>query len=223
LKVFITQVVRFFNKTREFHMYVVELPPPRRYGDPHTTLLQNALQVGLTYRSMFLEPTSEFGPNAFMALQTSEFPETVSDLLCELECILQLSRGGGLYDPNNINYILGFENAGKVGTLFDTWDAARAQLLDTAHRIVAARDGKGLRSQFIDRLTHFCDETRPMNQLYVDSVMGKLQDRLALGASPRPEAPSKPVFSPAAAGRPTEITTRSGKANLPKAREEEAA
>jgi len=223
LKVFISQVVRFYNKTREFHMYVVDIPPPREYGDQHTTLLQNALQVGLTYRSMFLDPTSEFGPNAIMALQTSELPETVSELLCELEYILQSSRSAGLYNPNNINYILGYERAGEVSALFEKWDAAREQLLDVAHRILAARDGRALRGELIDRLTHFCDETRPMNRSYLEAVMRKLQDRLGLADSSRRESSSHPGFAPAAAGRSRGIGSRSGRENLPDSGQEEAA
>jgi hypothetical protein len=219
LKVFISQVVRFYNKTREFHMYVVDIPPPRQYGDQHTTLLQNALQVAVTYRSMFLDPASEFGPNAIMARQTSELPEAVSELLCELEYILQSSRSAGLYNPNNINYILGYERAKEVCPLFEKWDAAREQLLDVAHRIIAARDGRDLRRDLINRLTHFCDETRPMNQLYLEAVMRKLQDRLGLAAG----SSSHTSFAPAAAERSTGIGSRSGRKNLSDSGKKEAA
>jgi hypothetical protein len=205
LKIFISQVIRFYNKTREFHMYLVDLTPPKAYGDRQTTLLQNALQVGFNYRSMFLESGSQFGPNHIMALQASELPEAVSNLLCELEYILQFSRAAGLYDPSNILYILGDEFAPEVYGLFDKWDKQREQLLDVAQRIVAAKEGRTLRTEFIERLKAFCAETKPMNDLYMTAVMEKLQTKLGLNV-PRPLA----VVTGQPAGRLGPSTDRLG-------------
>jgi hypothetical protein len=223
LRIFISKVVRFFNRTREFHIYVVDVLPPKKYGDADTALFQNALQVGLTYRSMFLEKTSQFGPRRVMAKHPAELPELVSKLLCELEYVLQFSRNAELDQPDQILRILGDDAAERINGMFSLWDTERAQLLAIAHKIVATRNGETFRGDFITQLKRFCEKTEPLNNEYLAAVMDNLQTKLGLNLSQTPAtAPSKPGYPPPPTGRP-DPTGRGGKVSVPASREEEAA
>ena len=114
LRVFISKVVRFFDDKREFHMYVVDLTRRSDFGDRETTLLQNALRVGLTYRSMFLEKTSQFRPQLVRNVRPADLPGVVRKLSQELEYLLQFARDSELDDVSNIVAILGEENSREI-------------------------------------------------------------------------------------------------------------
>jgi hypothetical protein len=182
LRVFISKVVRFFNKAREFHVYVVDLLPATEYGDPETTLLQNALKVGLTYRSMFLEDTSQFSPAQMMATDPTQLPEKVSRMTCELEYLLQFSRDSRLDQAGNILTILGPAAAPRVGGMFEVWNTARERLLASAKKIATLTAGNALLREFLGELTEFCVSTKPLNDEYLAATLRNLHSKIAQNA-----------------------------------------
>jgi hypothetical protein len=185
LRIFISQVIAFFSGDQEFHMYVVDLMPPAEYGDPETTLFQNALKVALTYRSMFLEEASPFSPASMMATDPAQFPEKVSRMTRELEYLLQVSRDCRLDKAENILPILGVEAASRVGTMFKVWNREREGLLAIAQKIAAEKDTEELQEGFIQQLELFCSNTRPLNNEYLTAALRNLHSKIAQTA-PRP-------------------------------------
>jgi hypothetical protein len=185
LRIFISQVIRFFNGSREFHMYVVDMMPPTEYGDPETTLFQNALKVALTYRSMFLEDLSPFGPIGMMATDPAQLPAKVSRMTSELEYLLQFSRDSRLDQDVNILAILGAEAATRVRGMFRLWNTERQRLLSAAQKIAAGNDVAELQDDFLQQLELFCSNTRPLNTEYLTAALRNLHSKIAQ-AAPRP-------------------------------------
>src|SRR5262249_33054360 len=56
-RLFVSRSVVYYSGVTELHIYIVEVKS-RNYGDPTTTMLLKAIQVGLMYRSLFLEGRS---------------------------------------------------------------------------------------------------------------------------------------------------------------------
>jgi hypothetical protein len=199
LRVFISKVVRFFNDAREFHMYVVDLMRPSdlgEFGDHETTLLQSALRVGLTYRSMFLEKTSQFRPQLMRLVQPADLPEQVRKLTRELDFLLQFAREHDLEDVNNIAAILGEGNRKQINNMYRVWGREYQALMNIAQRVSTASDGsdvKFLGPSFIKQLTQFCQRTAPLNEMYVRAIILGLQDRIALRSVQREKSNVTPI------------------------------
>lgn len=187
-RVFISKIVNFYSNAHEFHMYVVELMRPRDYGDPETTLLLSALRVGLTYRFMFLENQSEFGPVLMEATQPSALPRVVTNMTSELEYILQFAQESGLQDPKNIIKILGEAASAGMKEKYKLWDTQRDQLLKSAQRVLTDnKDPEGASANFIKTLKEFCQKTKPLNDEYVSAVLSALHRMIGRQDSPIPQ------------------------------------
>jgi hypothetical protein len=178
-RVFISKVIEFYSGAHEYHIYVVELMREKEYGDSTTNLLQNALRVGLAYRSMFLEETSEFGPDLMKATEPAEFRKEVNRLTTELEYLLQLARETGLYEARSTHAILG-KNA-NMDERYALWDQERGDLMEIAHRVVTQKgEPIDLKRKFISQLTLFRGNTRRLNEEYLSAVLEKLQLKVGL-------------------------------------------
>jgi hypothetical protein len=191
-RVFISKIVDFYSNAHEFHMYVVELMRPRDYGDPETTLLLSALRVGLTYRFMFLERQSEFGPVLMEATQPSDLPRVITNLTSELEYILQFAHESGLQDPKNIIKLLGEAASPGMKEKYKLWNSQRDQLLKSAQRVLVEKGDLGRTSaDFIKTLKLFCAKTKPLNDEYVSAVLRALH--LMVGWQETPVSQSAPA------------------------------
>jgi hypothetical protein len=180
-RVFISKVIEYYSGALEYHIYVVELMREREYGDATANLFQNALRVALAYRSMFLEETSEFGPDLMMMTEPSEFPKAVAKLKGELEYILQFARETDLYESRSNHTILGKSARDDMDERYRLWEDERQALMEMAHRVLAQQEEPtSLKRKFVAQLRRFCENTRPLNEDYLVAVLERLQLKIGL-------------------------------------------
>src|SRR5262249_38787773 len=178
-RLFVGRSVVYYSGITELHIYVVEVKS-RDYGDRTTTMLLKAINVGLMYRSLFLEGSdSDFSPETIRSTLPRELPRAVSNLLQELEYVVWLSTDAGLSQARNINRLLPDPKRGELERRVDEWEKLKSDLEASALEILRAANDQKLKSAkecFEDRLATFCSATVPMNKEFLGNVLRLLED-----------------------------------------------
>ncbi|QIG50574.1 hypothetical protein G5V57_24290 [Nordella sp. HKS 07] len=178
-RIFTSRIANFYSNATEFEVYIVEILQGKDYGDPKTTLLLKAMEIGLQYRFMFLEKDqSEFSPIVFRAVTKQKMKKKVLDLLNGLNLLLQKSQQYGLNESKNIILIMK-DASSELDTLFQIWDREQTALYSAATTILNIKDvSESDKATFIRTLESFCEHTNAMNKSYTSSVLGLLQDKI---------------------------------------------
>jgi TIR domain len=185
-RLFVSRSVVYYSKVTELHIYVVEVKS-RDYGDPTTTMLLKAIQVGLMYRSLFLEgASSEFSPESVRSTLPQNLPKSVRELLQELDYILWMSTDAGLALPRNINLIYPDWARGELEKRLKQWDSLKSDLTSTGLKVLGAkREELGVvKNEFEDRLAAFCAATIPMNKEFLTNVLQLLEQIVKKNGAP---------------------------------------
>jgi hypothetical protein len=139
-RLFISRSIIYYSKRTEVHIDVVEVKQ-RDYGTPKTTMLLKAIQVGLIYRTLFLEgASSEFSPQTIRVTMPEDLPNAVRKLLQELDYVLWLSTDAGLRKPQNINLIFPDWPRGELEKRLKQWEKLKFDLTSSGYRCLARKE-----------------------------------------------------------------------------------
>ncbi len=178
----VTRRVEFHSGRTEVHIYLFELYQRAEYGDPHTSIYLNALEVACRYRSLFLEPLSQFSPKWMRQQDDNTFRNGVLRMIRELDLIHQDSLENKLNTIQGLGQIFGEDGAEDVVKVKGVWAAAEERLRNAAAKLVQCNDTSNsnfgpLRKSFDDELLNFCLETNPVNADYLKRAIKKLASR----------------------------------------------
>ena len=177
-RIFAANSVLYFSGENEIHIYVVEVKS-RDFGDRTTTMLLKATQVGLQYRFMFLEQSSEFSPASISVTMKDQLRNTVSDLIQELEYLLWMSKDAGLEQPENLLIIYGHDlKPGELDQKAALWEEKRSALYSAAYAVLGSENDLKLianKAKFITVLEGFCETTRGMNRDFTARTLQAVQ------------------------------------------------
>jgi TIR domain len=178
-RIFAANSVLYFSGENEIHIYVVEVKS-RDFGDRTTTMLLKAIQVGLQYRFMFLEQSSEFSPASIGVTLKDQLRGTVSDLIQELEYLLWMSKDAGLDQPETLLRIYGHNlEPGWLDQKAVLWEEKRAALYAAAYAVLGSDNDRDLiasKAKFIPVLEDFCEATREMNREFTSRTLRAVQE-----------------------------------------------
>jgi hypothetical protein len=168
-RIFVARSVLYYSGVNEIHIWAVEVKS-RDYGDHATTMLLKAISVGLQYRFMFLERSSEFSPAAFNVTMLDSLREKISDLIQELDFLLWTSKDAGLSESESLLKIYGHTlQPGELDRRSALWEQNKTELYSAAYAVLGACNNQELvskKTEFIEVLTTFCQSTREMNRDY---------------------------------------------------------
>lgn len=176
-RMFVSRRARYLDDTDEVHIYVIEMKQ-HDFVDPTTTMLLNALSIGLHYRHMFLEPTSPYSPQNLVFARPEDLKDSLQTMRKQLDLLLWRSKAAGLRDSANIALIFGdkldFDTFVQRNR---TWQEVSEKLTVAVNDVMAA-DGRRFAQRhrgFIDVLEEFCESTREMNRDFTVQVFAALQ------------------------------------------------
>jgi hypothetical protein len=150
-------------------------------GDSETTILLKAMEVGLGYRFMFLEQTSDFSPAVFRATSLAAFKERTLKMLIGINLLLQISEQYGLNEARTILDILGVEASSEVDDMYKTWNREKALLYAAAKELLKLNVVTNAdKDKFIGAVSSFGEHTNTMNLNYTTAVLGLLQERIEM-------------------------------------------
>ena len=175
-RIFVSKYIQYYSNEEEYQFYIVEMLRLKDYGDKQTTKYLKALEVGLGYRFMFLEETSEFSPIVFKTEELGKFADRVSEMIDALNFLLLIQDQYELNESKTIIDIFGTGISDNVDTLRDAWEKDKSKLYLEANSLVA----KDLityedKRRFVETVTEFCEHNLKGNATYVEAVLEKFR------------------------------------------------
>lgn len=196
-RLFVSLVRTYYSEQQEVHIYIVEVAPPNEYGNTLTTKLAKAVDLGLRYRSLFLEDKSPFSPQTIALLFSEDKLRTaVKDMWRELQHLLTAMKQADLDDPELLIAIYGHDGHEDLDELARVWLQAEASLSSLTHEVIAAPDDKimAMKPKIRAALSDFCNKTEQLNREYTAKALLALEGTITLNVS-RPAAPPVAVVS----------------------------
>ena len=191
-RLFVSLVRTYYSEQQEVHIYIVEVAPPNQYGDTLTTKLARAVDLGLRYRSLFLEDKSPFSPQTIALLFSEDKLRTaVKDMWRELQHLLTEMKQANLDDPELLIAIYGRGGHEDLDELAKVWFQAESSLSSLTHDVIAAPDDKiiEMKPKIRAALSDFCNKTEQMNQEYTAKALLALEGAITLNVSKPAPAP----------------------------------
>lgn len=190
-RLFVSLVRTYYSEQQEVHIYIVEVAPPTEYGNTLTTKLAKAVDLGLRYRSLFLEDKSPFSPRTIALLFSPDKLQTaVKDMWRELQHLLTAMKQANLDDPELLIAIYGHDGHEDLDELAKVWLEAEASLSSLTLDVIAAPDDKimEMKPKIRAALSDFCNKTEQMNREYTAKALLALEGTITLKVS-SPAAP----------------------------------
>lgn len=215
-RLFVSRIVTYVSKKTEIHIYIVKMIT-REYGDPQTTKLLSAINLGLQFRFMFLEDKSEFRPSRFdypMAVDPTKeidvWKSAVAELLGHMNLILREAQDKHLMDPDLLDLIWGVGGAPRVQEMMGAWEVARSKLYAAAQSLLTsnASEFSARQEPFRLALRDLHAKTVVMNKEYTLRAMRALAEEIGVSpgqlfepspTSATPDAKAPPALRPAPA------------------------
>ena len=194
-RLFVSLTRTYYSEQQEVHIYIVEVAPPSEYGDTLTTKLAKSVDLGLRYRSLFLERSSPFSPPIVGKIfDKDKLRKTVKDMWRELQHLLTEMRQSKLDDPELVIAIYGQDPHEDLDALARLWNQAEADLSKLTHDVMAVPDDQILATKgaVLTALKDFCDKTKQINQEYTAKALRALEEQIAFDKAP-PTAPPTPA------------------------------
>ena len=173
-RLFVSRVVTYVSKKTEVHIYIVKMIV-RHYGDPLTSRLLSAINIGLQFRFMFLEDKSQFRPTKFefplsadVAKEMESWKSAVTELLTHMNLILREAQDQHLMDPDLLDKIWGKDSGSRVRDMMADWERARVDLYLAAQQVLSsdADDFPDTQEPFRKALRELRATTEAMNREY---------------------------------------------------------
>jgi len=190
-RLFVSLVRTYYSEQQEVHIYIVEVAPPNEYGNTLTTKLAKAVDLGLRYRSLFLEDRSPFSPQTIALLFSEDkLRMAVKDMWRELQHLLTAMKQANLDDPELLIAIYGHDGHEDLDELARVWLQAEASLSSLTHDVIGAPNDKimEMKPKIRAALSDFCNKTEQMNREYTAKALLALEGTITLNVS-RPTAP----------------------------------
>ena len=175
-RIFTSSIVTYYDDAVEYQVYAIEVLHERDCGDPTTSLMLHAVEVGLGYRFMFLENMSQFSPEAFGATALTDLAKRTSDMIDHLTMLLLKAEQYQLSDPQNILLIMGTELSERIAQNYAIWNEAKKDLYSCAKAILSNKNLIYNDQLFLLKTVRdFRNKTAEMNKYYTNAVISKLQ------------------------------------------------
>jgi hypothetical protein len=138
-RLFVSRISTYINKKTEIHVYFVEMRS-KRYGDRRTTQLLEAISVGLRFRFLVLEETSEFRADrlGYITIDEKMLKPKIGELLLQMDLLIRDAEAAQLRDPDLLELIWGKgkEREQVVKEMLETWTKARDDLYTSARAVL---------------------------------------------------------------------------------------
>ena len=195
-RVILTTAIKYFDDFREYNLYFVEVLQRRDYGDEATTQLLKGLELVCRFRSMFLEPDSEFLGENVLLTALPQLPDLASRLLKELNLMHRDAQEAGLDRPGRWIPYVNFEH---FKTIADAYRPAESALRKIVPNILASKSQPAslepLRKDMADVLSAMQQAVRPENALLLREMAATLTRIVE-----HQDQASAPLHTPAVAG-----------------------
>ena len=174
-RVILTTATKFYDDYREYNLYFVEMLQREDYGDEDTTHLLKGLELVCRFRSMFLEPNSDFLGENILLTEPHRLPEIATRLLKELNFMHRDAQEAGLDRPGMwIPYV----NFDHFKAIADAYRPAEANLRKIIPKINALKSQPALLEplgkELSDVLMNMQKAVRPENAVLLREMAAKL-------------------------------------------------
>jgi hypothetical protein len=190
-RVILTTATKFYDDYREYNLYFVQMLQRAEYGDEDTTCLLKGLELVCRFRSMFLEPDSDFRGENVLLTQLTKLPELAGRLLKELNLMHRDVQEAGLDKPGMWTKYVNFEH---FRTIAQAYRPCEAKLRTIIPKVIALKAQPALldplAKEMADSLTTMEAAVRPENALLLREMSAKLnkiverQDQASVGPPP---------------------------------------
>ncbi len=175
-RVILTTARKFYDDSREYNVYFVETLRRADYGDQATTDLLKGLELVCRFRSMFLEPASDFLGDNIRLTNFDRLPEIANILLKELDLVHRDAQEAGLDKPGKwAKYV----NVEHIRAVTDAYRPCELKLREIIPKINAARDLPAqlepLREEMALELTKMEKIVRPENALLLREMVEEMR------------------------------------------------
>ena len=173
-RLFVSRVATYVSKKTEIHIYIVKMIL-RHYGDPLTSRLLSAINIGLQFRFMFLEDRSQFRPAKFdfplaadVGKEMEAWKSAVTELLNHMNLILREAQDQHLMDTDLLDKIWGPGGGARVREMMAAWEKARSALYAAAQDVLSSgvSDFPATQEPFRKALRDLHATTQDMNRDY---------------------------------------------------------
>lgn len=198
-RVILTTATKFYDDYREYNLYFVEMLQRADYGDEDTTNLLKGLELVVRFRSIFLEPDSDFlGGNVFLT-DIHKLPELANKLLKELNLMHRDAQAAGLDRPGMwTKYV----NLDHLKAITEAYRPCESKLRALIPKIAAAKGQAEmlgpLAKEMAEALTNMQVVVRPENALLLREMAAKLNKIV----EHQDQTSTNPVFSGRRANAP---------------------
>jgi hypothetical protein len=181
-RLFVTNIVTYVNQKTEICIHLAQMRV-KDYGDPDTERLLKSITVGLRFRSLVLENQSEFRVDklGFPSVLPTHFKEKISEMLTEMDLILNDVDEANINNPSFLIRIWGDGNESKVKEMFDTWTTSLAELHAAADGVLNSIDDSSIRrakEPFLTALRRFSTDVETMNGEFTARALQLLAEKM---------------------------------------------
>jgi hypothetical protein len=174
-RVILTTATKFYDDYREYHLYFVEMLQRVSLGNSETTQLLKGLELVCRFRSMFLEPDSDFLGENVLLTEGHQLPELAGRLLKELNLMHRDAQEAGLDRPGRWASYVNFEHFKAIA---QAYRPAESRLRKIIPKVMALRSQpellEPLGKEMSEVLTGMQMIVRPENALLLREMAAKL-------------------------------------------------
>ncbi len=128
-RVILTTATKFYDDYREYNVYFVEMLQRKDYGDQDTTYLLKGLELVCRFRSMFLEPGSEFLGKNVLLTDSRRLPGVASRLSKELDLLHRDAQEAGLERPGMWTKYVDFDHIRAIAGAYRPCEAKLREII----------------------------------------------------------------------------------------------
>jgi hypothetical protein len=174
-RVILTTATKFYDDYREYNVYFVEMLQRADYGDKDTTYLLKGLDLVCRFRSMFLEPDSDFLGQNVLLTDIHRLPGIASRLLKELDLLHRDAQEAGLDRPGMWTKYVNFDH---IKAIAEAYRPCEMRLREIIPRVMAVKGDppllEPLGKEMSEVLTAMQTVVRPENGLLLREMAAKL-------------------------------------------------
>jgi len=174
-RIILTTATKFYDDYREYNLYFVEMLQRAEYGDQDTTYLLKGLELVCRFRSMFLEPDSDFLGDNISLSHPEKLPGIASRLLQELNLMHRDAQDAGLEKPGRWTKYVNFEHLKAISAAYRPCEQALRVIIPKVMAAKGHPDLLGpLGTEMGETLTAMEKIVRPENALLLKEMAGEL-------------------------------------------------
>ncbi len=174
-RVILTSATKYYDDCREYNLYFVEMLQRHDYGDEETSQLLKGLELVCRFRSMFLEPGSDFLGENVLLMESHKLPELAGRLLRELNLMHRDAQEAGLDKPGKWTQYVNSDHFKAIAAAYRPTESTLRKLIP---KIMAARSQPALLEPLAKEMSEVLSTmqaaVRPENALLLREMAGKL-------------------------------------------------